>query len=140
MCWRMRIRGYRLYALPESVVYHVGGGTLPKSNPMKTYLNFRNNLTMLYKCLPQNDLGAVMRVRWVLDYVAAVQTLLKGNVGDFKAIFRARRDFKKWKKDFAADREQIQAGRVATTMAEYASFMLLWQYFARGRKTFAQLQ
>ena len=76
----------------------------------------------------------------VLDYVAAVQTLLKGNVGDFKAIFRARRDFKKWKKDFAADREQIQAGRVATTMAEYASFMLLWQYFARGRKTFAQLQ
>jgi hypothetical protein len=81
-----------------------------------------------------------MRVRWVLDYVAAVQTLLKGNVGDFKAIFRARRDFKKWKKDFAADREQIQAGRVATTMAEYAPFMLLWQYFARGRKTFAQLQ
>jgi hypothetical protein len=107
---------------------------------MKTYLNFRNNLTMLYKCLPQSDLGSVMRVRWVLDYVAAVQTLLKGNVGDFKAIFRARRDFKKWKKDFAADREQIQAGRVATTMAEYASFMLLWQYFARGRKTFAQLQ
>ncbi|WP_294748318.1 glycosyltransferase family 2 protein [uncultured Prevotella sp.] len=140
MCWRMRIRGYRLFALPESVVYHVGGGTLPKSNPMKTYLNFRNNLTMLYKCLPQSDLGAVMRVRWVLDYVAAVQTLLKGNVGDFKAIFRARRDFKKWKKDFAADREQIQAGRVATTMAEYAPFMLLWQYFARGRKTFAQLQ
>ena len=140
LCWRLRIMGRRIVCLPDSQVYHVGGGTLPKSNPMKTYLNFRNNLTMLYKCLPQSDLGAVMRVRWVLDYVAAVQTLLKGNVGDFKAIFRARRDFKKWKKDFAADREQIQAGRVATTMAEYVPFMLLWQYFARGRKTFAKLQ
>ena len=140
MCWRMRLRGYRIYALPESVVYHVGGGTLPKTNPMKTYLNFRNNLTMLYKCLPQRELGGVMRVRCLLDYVAAVQTLLKGNWDDFKAIFRARRDFNKWKKDFACDRMQIQKGRVATTMKEYAPFLLLWQYYAKGRKTFAQLQ
>ena len=140
MCWRMRIRGYQLYCLPESKVYHVGGGTLPKSNPMKTYLNFRNNLTMLYKCLPEKDLKPVMRLRWFLDYLAAFQTLiLNRNVGDFKAIFRARRDFKRWRKDFEKDRMQIQQSRVADNDTEFAPFLLLWRYYAKGRKTFSQL-
>ena len=140
MCWRMRIRGYQLYCLPESKVYHVGGGTLPKSNPMKTYLNFRNNLTMLYKCLPEKDLKPVMRWRWFLDYLAAFQTLLlKRNVGDFKAIFRARRDFKRWRRDFKNDRQQIQQSRVAAHDAEFAPFPLLWRYYAKGCKTFSQL-
>lgn len=140
MCWRMRIRGYQLYCLPESKVYHVGGGTLPKSNPMKTYLNFRNNLTMLYKCLPEKDLKPVMRLRWFLDYLAAFQTLiLNRNVGDFKAIFRARRDFKRWRKDFEKDRMQIQQSRVAGNDTEFAPFLLLWRYYAKGRKTFCQL-
>ena len=140
MCWRMRIHGYQLYCLPESKVYHVGGGTLPKSNPMKTYLNFRNNLTMLYKCLPEKDLKPVMRLRWLLDYLAAFQTLiLNRNVGDFKAIFRARRDFKRWRKDFEKDRMQIQQSRVADNDTEFAPFLLLWRYYAKGRKTFSQL-
>lgn len=140
MCWRMRIRGYQLYCLPESKVYHVGGGTLPKSNPMKTYLNFRNNLTMLYKCLPEKDLKPVMRWRWFLDYLAAFQTLLlKRNVGDFKAIFRARRDFKRWRRDFKNDRQQIQQSRVAAHDAEFAPFLLLWRYYAKGCRTFSQL-
>ena len=139
MCWRMRIRGYQIYCLPESKVYHVGGGTLPKSNPMKTYLNFRNNLTMLYKCLPEKDLKPVMRLRWFLDYLAAFQTLiLKRNVGDFKAIFRARRDFKCWCKDFETDREQIQKSRVGKD-TEFAPFLLLWKYYAKGCKTYSQL-
>jgi len=139
MCWRMRIRGYQIYCLPESKVYHVGGGTLPKSNPMKTYLNFRNNLTMLYKCLPEKDLKPVMRLRWFLDYLAAFQTLiLKRNVGDFKAIFRARRDFKRWRKDFETDREQIQKSRVGKD-TEFAPFLLLWKYYAKGCKTYSQL-
>ena len=139
MCWRMRIRGYQIYCLPESKVYHVGGGTLPKSNPMKTYLNFRNNLTMLYKCLPEKDLKPVMRLRWFLDYLAAFQTLiLKRNVSDFKAIFRARRDFKRWRKDFETDREQIQKSRVGKD-TEFAPFLLLWKYYAKGCKTYSQL-
>ena len=103
LCWRLRIRGRKLYCLPESYIYHVGGGTLPKSNPMKTFLNFRNNLTMLYKCLPDEELQHVMRWRWFLDYLAAWETLLlKQNWGDFKAIYRARRAFKRWRKDFDA--------------------------------------
>lgn len=141
MCWRMRIKGYQIYCLPDSKVYHVGGGTLPKSNPMKTYLNFRNNLTMLYKCIPEKDLKPVMRLRWFLDYLAAFQTLLlKHNMGDFKAIFRARRDFKRWRKDFEKDREQIQRSRANGLETEYAPFLLLWKYYAKGCKTYSQLR
>ena len=140
LCWRLRIRGHRIMCLPESQVYHVGGGTLPKGNPMKTYLNFRNNLTMLYKCLPQQELRRVMLVRWVLDYVAAWQMLLlKHSMGDFKAIYRARRAFSRWRKDFEADRRSIQASRVATATPDRRPFLLLWQYYVKGRKTFSEL-
>ena len=98
-CWRLRLKGRKVYCVPDSQVYHLGGGTLPQDNPRKTFLNFRNNLTMLYKNLPESDLKPVMRMRWWLDYVAAFQTLLfKGNFADCKAIFRARRAYKKWKK------------------------------------------
>ena len=140
LCWRLRIRGRRIVCLPESYVYHVGGGTLPKGNPMKTFLNFRNNLTMLYKCLPDEELKPVMRWRWWLDYLAAWEMLLlKRNVGDFKAIYRARRAFKRWRKDFEADRQAIQASRADKKIPEQRRFSLLWQYYVKGRKTFAQL-
>ncbi|MBR4481601.1 MAG: glycosyltransferase family 2 protein [Prevotella sp.] len=140
LCWRLRIKGRRIVCVPESYVYHVGGGTLPKGNPMKTFLNFRNNLTMLYKCLPEEDLKKVMRWRWWLDYIAAWEMLvLKRNVGDFKAVYRARKTFKQWRKDFEADRQRIQASRVERKVPERKAFSLLWQYYVKGRKTFSTL-
>ena len=140
LCWRLRICGRRIVCLPESQVYHVGGGTLPKSNPMKTYLNFRNNLTMLYKCLPESELSHVMRWRWLLDYVAAWEMLLlKRNWGDFRAVFRARRDFRRWRHQFDDDRRRIQASRVGEKIPEQRMFSLLWQYYVKGRKTFNAL-
>ena len=140
LCWRMRLQGYKIVCLPESTVYHVGGGTLPKANPMKTFLNFRNNLTMLYKCLPEKELTTVMRWRWWLDYLAAWQMLLlKRNLGDFKAVFRARRAFKRWRKDFAADRQRIQQATTVKDLPERRPFSLLWQYYAKGKKRFSDL-
>ena len=140
LCWRLRIRGRRIVCIPESKVYHVGGGTLPKGNPMKTYLNFRNNLTMLYKCLPEEELKGVMRWRWFLDYLAAWEMLiLKRNMGDFKAIYRARKAFKQWRKDFEGDRRKIQASRQFKKIPERKDFSLLWQYYAKGRKVFSSL-
>ena len=140
MCWRLRLRGYQLYCIPESQVYHVGGGTLPKANPMKTFLNFRNSLTMLYKCLPDNELRHVMCWRWLLDYVAAWQTLLVNrNVGDFKAIFRARRAFRRWRHDFDADRAAIQASHVEKEIPEQRHYSLLSQYYVKGRRRFSDL-
>ena len=140
LCWRLRIRGRKICCLPESYVYHVGGGTLPKSNPMKTFLNFRNNLTMLYKCLPDSELRHVMRWRWLLDYVAAWEMLvLKHNWGDFRAVYRARRAFRRWRHDFDADRRQIQDSRVGKEIPEQRRFSLLWQYYVKGRKLFSTL-
>lgn len=140
LCWRLRIMGRKIVCLPDSVVYHLGGGTLPKGNPRKTFLNFRNNLTMLYKCLPDKDLRYVMRWRWVLDYLAAWQTLiLNRNYGDFKAIYQARRAFKKWRKDFEDDRRRIQVERKETEILERKKYSLLWQYYAKGKKHFSDL-
>ena len=140
LCWRLRIRGRRIVCIPESKVYHVGGGTLPKGNPMKTYLNFRNNLTMLYKCLPEEELRGVMRWRWFLDYLAAWEMLiLKRNLGDFKAIYRARKAFKQWRKDFEGDRREIQASRQLKKIPERKDFSLLWQYYTKGKKVFSSL-
>jgi hypothetical protein len=79
-------------------------------------------------------------MRWWLDYLAAFQTLvLNGNVADCKAIFQARRAFKQWRHEFDADREAIQRNRVKTTIPEQSNISVLWQYYARGKKTFKQV-
>ena len=137
LCWRMQARGGVVMAVPASVVYHVGGATLAKSNPRKTYLNFRNNLLLLYKNLPAERLDNVMRVRSALDYVAAIKFLLTGCPGDFKAVLRARRDFGRIKKDYTAAREDNM--KQAVTAAATSGFSLLWQYYARGKRLFSQL-
>ena len=140
LCWRLRIRGRRIVCVPDSLVYHVGGGTLPKVNPMKTFYNFRNNLTMLYKCLPDKDLRRVMAVRRILDYVAAWEMLiLQRNLGDFRAVYRARRAFNQWKHVFDADRKAIQESRAEGNFPERRPFLLLWQYYFRRRRRFSEL-
>lgn len=140
LCWRLRIMGRQVVCLPDSQVYHLGGGTLPKGNPYKTFLNFRNNLTMLYKCLPDKELHDVMRWRWFLDYLAAWQTLiLNRNYGDFKAIYRARRAFKKWKKDFKEDRKRIQESRREASVPERKRYSIVWQYYVKGKRRYLDL-
>ena len=76
LCWRLKSRGYQLLCTPKSVVYHVGGATLSTESPRKTFLNFRNNLLMLYKNLPDKELSHVMRIRFFLDYLAAFKFLI----------------------------------------------------------------
>lgn len=141
LCWRLRLMGRKIFCIPESQVYHVGGGTLPKGNPRKTFLNFRNNLTMLYKNLPDEDLAYVMRMRWFLDYLAAFETLvLNRNWGDCKAIFQARRVFKAWRHDFDVDRQKIQTARKEHgKISCLYQKSILWQFYAKGKKTFQEL-
>ncbi|MBA7488616.1 MAG: glycosyltransferase family 2 protein [Prevotella sp.] len=139
LCWRLRQRGRRIVCIPESEVYHVGGGTLPKSNPTKTFLNFRNNLTMLYKNLPDGELKGVMRVRRVLDYVAALKMLVADRSWvDFKAVVKARRAFYRWRHNFDDDRREIGRTRTAGP-SERVGYSILWQYYVKGRKTFSRL-
>ena len=140
LCWRLRLRGKKIFCIPESAVYHVGGGTLPKVNPMKTYLNFRNNLTMLYKNLAPSQMRKVMVWRLFLDYVAAFQTLVfNRNWGDFKAIIKARRDFNKWKHSFDTTRKEIQNTKTIHTENPNSPFSILWKYYVMGKHTFHAL-
>ncbi|MBO4214959.1 MAG: glycosyltransferase family 2 protein, partial [Bacteroidaceae bacterium] len=113
--------------------------TLNQGNPRKTFLNFRNNLLMLYKNLPDQELGSVMRVRCFLDYLAAFQFLLKGDVKNFSAVFKARRAYHKMRPDFEKDRRHIQQLRQNERVPERVEFSLLWQYYIKGRKTFNEL-
>lgn len=140
LCWRLNMMGRRVVCVPQSVAYHLGGGTLPQGNPRKTYLNFRNNLTMLYKNLPSGRLHRVMLMRTLLDYVAALQMLVLGrSLDDFKAVVRARRDFHRWKKDFKAERERIQKEATVVEPKGITPIFLLWNYYARGRKRYCEL-
>ena len=104
LCWRLHCRGYQIMSVPQSVVYHVGGGTLEYESPRKTFLNFRNNLLMLYKNLPPVQWLLVMLIRWPLDYVAALQMLLSGKWLNFKAVFQARCAFWRLRKQYKAIR------------------------------------
>ena len=140
LCWRLRLLGHKVYCIPDSAVFHLGGGTLPKSNPMKTYLNFRNNLTMLYKNLPDRELRKVMRMRFWLDWLAALQMLVLGrSIGDFKAVIKARMAFKAWKNDFRHDRETIQSTAKVDAVPERICISILWQYYIKRNKTFRQI-
>lgn len=139
LCWRLRSRGRELACVPRSVVYHVGGATLAKGSPKKTFLNFRNNLLMLYKNLPPAELRPVMRVRLLLDWLAAVAFLAQGRVGDFRAVLRARREYRRMLPDFRQAREEnLRAARAADAGCR-TSFCLLWQYYVRGRKYYSSL-
>lgn len=139
LCWRLRSRGYQLVCIPSSKVYHVGGATLKKENPRKTFLNFRNNLLMLYKNLPEEELASVMRVRTFLDYCAAFVWLLKGDWANVKAVREARREFHRLRPQFAADRRQNLEKTVLKTIPERYTFSLIWQAKIKGRTTYSAL-
>ena len=106
LCWRLRTRGRQITCVSESKVWHVGGGTLDAGNPRKTFLNFRNNLLMLYKNLPENELRPIMRRRTLLDYVAAFKFLLTLDWPNFQAVLRARKEYHHMRPDFQADRQR----------------------------------
>ena len=139
LCWRLRCRGHEVRSVSSSIVYHVGGATLSAGHPRKTFLNFRNNLLMLYKNLPERDLRGVLFVRALLDYVAAVMFLVKGEWGSTKAVFRARREFRKLKGSFRASREENLRKAASMEIPERTPFSILWKYHARGCKTFDKL-
>ncbi len=139
LCWRLRSRGRGVVCIPDSIVYHLGGGTLPQGNPRKTFLNFRNNLLLLYKNLPQERLATVMRIRFWLDALASIQFLLTFQWGSFIAVWRARAEFRRIRADFQQDRDRNIALSVLSPVPEQSTFSLLYQYYVRGRKKYSQL-
>ena len=139
LCWRLRARGRGIVCIPQSVVYHVGGATLKKENPHKTFLNFRNNLVMLYKNLPDRELAGVMRVRCWLDYIAAATFALKGQLPNAKAVVRARREFKLLRDSFRDTRAENLRKTSSHFIPERIKSSILVQFYVKGRKFFSQL-
>ena len=139
LCWRLRSRGYGIVCLPFSRVYHVGGATLKKENPRKTLLNFRNNLIMLYKNLPENELYRVMRVRLFLDYLAAFVFLLKGDKNNSLAVLRAHKEYMSMRFLFKAERDENLRSASLVSIPERFEKSILWWTKVRRCKFFSDL-
>ena len=139
LCWRLGSRGRGLVCVPQSVVFHVGAATLKKESPRKTFLNFRNNLLMLYKNLPEKELNRVLWVRGLLDFVAMVVFFLKGEKENAKAVLQARKEFKQLRPSFDASRKDNLRHAVTDQVPGKCSFSILWKFHMCGAKYFSKL-
>lgn len=140
LCWRLWNAGYEVWYEGGSTVYHVGGGTLHKSNPRKTYLNFRNGLALLYKNAPQQELGGIFVQRIALDWIAALRMFAQGATADARAVLRAHRDFYQNRAYWRRQRQAAQPHlRTSERPGVYAG-SLVWAYFGLGKRTFTDLQ
>ena len=140
LCWRLRSRGYRIACVPQSHVYHVGGATLKKENPQKTYLNFRNNLLMIYKNAPDCQLKKIMLFRKVFDNVAALKFLASGDYAAFKAVRKARRDFKAMRSGNDKARAENMKLAVTTRIPEVLKSSILYKYYLGFKHTYSSLK
>ncbi len=134
LCWRILLTGSDIMAVPQSMVYHLGGGSLPASNPRKTYLNFRNNLLMLHKNLPDATRGKTLFVRRLLDTVAWAKFMVTFDFKNANAILKAHRDFRSMRKAYATH----PTVDLLRTRSDCRRNILL-DYYLRGRKTWSQL-
>lgn len=137
LCWRMQLAGHEVYSCPSSLVYHVGGGTLPKGNSLKTFLNFRNNRIMLSKNLPFAKKLWVMPVRNLLDAISAWKGLLSGDGGYFIAILRAQIAFLKWW--FFHQKKSVFPATKKGSLKGYLRKNIAWQHFVRKKNSFSEI-
>ena len=137
LCWRIQLAGYKIFSCPSSVIYHVGGGTLPRGNSLKTYLNFRNNHIMLSKNLPLARRLWVMPVRNFLDAVSAWKGLLSGDGGYFIAILRAHAAFVKWWIFYRG--KSLIPEKKAGNLSGYLRKNIIWQHFVKNKKKFDEI-
>jgi GT2 family glycosyltransferase len=138
LCWRIQNANYKIMCIPESAVYHIGGGTLPKINHKKTYLNFRNNLFLLYKNLPNENLKTVFFKRFFLDQLAVVKMFLQGNYKHAASVYKAYFDFffkinaiKKYRK--TANNKPLKS------LKGFYSESIVNKYFLKGINKYSEL-
>jgi GT2 family glycosyltransferase len=139
LCWRMRSRNMRIVCIPESVVYHVGGGALNVEHPRKTYLNFRNNLLLLYKNLPEKQFKRIFFYRFFLDYIAAFQLFSTGKPANAMSVFKARTDYRRMKKRFKTKRDENIFYSTNCCINEICEESIVVGYYFKGKKTFSKI-
>lgn len=132
LCWRIRLSGYSVKVCPEAEVMHLGGGSLPMGNPRKTYLNFRNNLLLLHKNLPESERGRILFRRRLLDTIAWLKSVLTLNFADAKAILKAHNDYRKMAPEVKT------AGATENMIAKRPN--ILTSYYLRRQTKFSKLR
>lgn len=136
-CWRIRRDGLKLLVIPESEVYHVGGGTLPNESAAKLYLNYRNNLFLLFKNLPEGKIFSTISIRMILDGISAAKYLAAGKFNFIGAIFKAHQSFFRQLKSLK-NKRAVHPVNNATIVSLYPK-SIVFQFFIKGKKKFSDL-
>ncbi len=139
LCWRMCSRGHRVIACGKSHIFHLGGATLNSENPRKTYLNFRNNLSMIIKNYPLRSWWIVLIVRMLLDGVAALRFLMQGKVPFFGAIVKAHLSMYASLGTLLSKRKELKTGRLRKLPSGISKKSIIWHYYVLGQKTFGDI-
>jgi GT2 family glycosyltransferase len=136
-CWRLQLAGYQVYTCPKSIVYHVGGGTLPKGNERKVFLNFRNNLIMLAKNLPVGQLVWKIPFRLAMDGLSAWKFLFSGQASYFWPVVKAHFAFYRWL--LTGRKSSVFPPTRRGKLNGWYPHSVAWQYFISGKKTFSEI-
>jgi len=140
LCWRLKNRDYRVVYTPESTIYHVGGGTLSYDNPQKLFLNFRNNLWLLYKNLPSRQLFPIIFTRMVLDGIAAAKLLAEFNLNGIASVLKAHYHFYRSIPSLNQKRKKAKLSGHLTTPTEKLHLSIVFQFYVRKRKRFSEIK
>lgn len=140
LCWRLKNNGYRIVFTPKSTVFHLGGGSLSYDNPHKLFLNFRNNLWLLYKNLPANKLVPVIFMRMILDGIAAFKLLAEFNVNGIRSVLKAHWQFWISIPQLHAKRKQMQKIKTKRQIAEKLPVSIVCQFYLRKRRRFSDIR
>jgi len=139
ICWRLKNYGYRVVCVPTVSVYHVGGGTLPNNNPKKLYLNYRNNLLLLYKNLPSSSLVSTVLIRMVLDGMSGLVYLFTGRLKYFAAVLKAHFDFYQLLPHYRKERMKADGDMKRLNHKEMLSKSIVVSFFIRKKHSFESL-
>ncbi len=139
LCWRLKSRGRKIVCIPQSVVYHVGGGTLSTENPRKTYLNFRNNLLMLYKNLPPAKFKLIFFLRFFFDWAAAMQMIFTGKWKNAYKVYQAHHDFLKMKSSFKIKKDENLAATIENNPTGVYQKSIVFDFYLKGIRKFSDL-
>lgn len=141
LCWRLWNAGYNVKYTPKSIVHHLGGGSMAMGSPRKIYYNYRNNLRMLWKNCSSTTLPWRFGGRYLLDFIAALRSLLTGNWEEYKAIARAHLDF--WRSFSATNQKRSILQNSRTIHSDPPTLQpvsIIFQYFVKGITTFNELR
>jgi GT2 family glycosyltransferase len=139
LCWRFYLAGLRVSFIPGSTVFHVGGGMLPYDSKLKTYLNFRNNLMLLYKNLPDNKLHLTLFIRKILDGAALTRFLVSGKPENAVAVMKAHCDYYKSLRSLKIKREYVKKMATGKTGYPIVNMSIVFRFYLKGQKNFRNL-